>query len=415
MTVRVKVASSAKELEDVFWVRHEVYATEEGYFQGAKDDKQMIVDEFDALPMVANIIAYCNDEPVATLRINLDSGQGLPPEEYYDFSAYRQRIAREWFSEHGTQARFGSAGMLAIRKPWRHRRDVIRAMFKMGAGIGHAWEGTHIIASINAKTAEMYKRIGFEALGEQQWVVEIGEYILPMASTFRAFYYWAFGDLLENNSTFLNLFSSRFQRLLLGPDDIIFRENEQATEAYVIDSGLVRIFRTGSGGNVLTLGTLGRGELFGELSLIDTKPRSASAASISNSELIVLDREDFISELQKNPARTHEILQIFAERLRRADELAVVLANGSPVIKMEYALNDLRRSAITDGKRPSTSIARISPLEVARNAGIDEADVREFLNRLMQQGVIEYNEHQIRFMDMSDAPSASDELAEHHS
>ena len=177
----------------------------------------------------------------------------------------------------------------------------------------------------------------------------------------------------------------------------------------------MRIFRAGRAGNALTLGTLGRGELFGELSLIDTKPRSASAASISNSELIVLDREDFISELQKNPARTHEILQIFAERLRRADELAVVLANGSPVIKMEYALNDLRRSAITDGKRPSTSIARISPLEVARNAGIDEADVREFLNRLMQQGVIEYNEHQIRFMDMSDAPSASDELAEHHS
>lgn len=400
MSIRVKVAESAKELEDVLRLRHEVYAGEEGYFKDTPQDAHgVIVDQFDVFPLVANIVAYSGEEPIGTIRLNLDLGQGLPPEELYDYSDFRQKVTEEWRSKYDKEPSIGSAGMLAIKKSWRHRRDVIRALLKVGAGVGCAWEATHLVTSVNAKTASMYKRMNFETLDDQQWVEEIGEYIVPMASSLEAFYKWAFRDYVTNN-TITRLFSNRFQRLVIGAGEIIFPQGEKGKEAYIIDKGTVRISsRIGDTGEDLTLATLGRGKLFGEMSLIDSHPRSAQATAVTNTELIALNRDDFIEGLQKHPDKIQDVLSIFSERIRRADELAVALVHDSDILRMEYALKDIRNSAVPDLNCPGALIAKVSLSDFIRNAGVTRQEAENFLNAQQKNQTIEYTEHYVRFLN----------------
>ncbi|MFT4930049.1 MAG: CRP/FNR family cyclic AMP-dependent transcriptional regulator, partial [Phenylobacterium sp.] len=78
MAIRIKVARTAKELNDVYRLRHEVYVEGEGYFKDMPGE--VIVDQFDSVPLVANIIAYDEEtqRPVGTIRINGDSEILLP-------------------------------------------------------------------------------------------------------------------------------------------------------------------------------------------------------------------------------------------------------------------------------------------------------------------------------------------------
>ena len=87
MSVRIKIANNACELDDVFRLRHMVYVKQEGVFQGAEEGR--VFDRFDVQPPVANLIAYDGVKAIGTLRINLDTGTDLPADELYDFSEYR--------------------------------------------------------------------------------------------------------------------------------------------------------------------------------------------------------------------------------------------------------------------------------------------------------------------------------------
>ena len=101
MGIRLKLAETGKELDDVFWVRRQVFSVEEGKFGGDDVADVPLVDKFDAHPRCANLIAYDGVEPIATFRVNLDTGCGLPPEKHYDFSSgARAHCARVEFAQH---------------------------------------------------------------------------------------------------------------------------------------------------------------------------------------------------------------------------------------------------------------------------------------------------------------------------
>lgn len=75
MAIRIKVASTQQESDDALWVRHEVFAVEDGNFGGNPLPDGRIIDRFDAFPHVWNIIAYDGVEPIATIRL---TGENQP-------------------------------------------------------------------------------------------------------------------------------------------------------------------------------------------------------------------------------------------------------------------------------------------------------------------------------------------------
>jgi len=85
-------------------------------------------------------------------------------------------------------------------------------------------------------------------------------------------------------------------------DDIIFRENDTSSELYLIQDGLVEITRSvPEPGTEKSIVTLGKGQIFGEMALVDEGPRSASAHCIADgTRLWVAKRADFISLCEKD-------------------------------------------------------------------------------------------------------------------
>ena len=70
----------------------------------------------------------------------------------------------------------------------------------------------------------------------------------------------------------------------------IFREGETAEQAFIVRSGTVEIVKKGDAGEVV-LGTLGTGGMFGEMALIDDKPRMASARAVGKASVTVISRQ----------------------------------------------------------------------------------------------------------------------------
>jgi len=397
MSVRIKIAKSSKELDDVFQLRHSVYVKQEGVFKEASKTASALVDRFDAFPPNANIIAYSSDEPIGTLRMNLDTGMGLPPDELYNFDEYRNKVINEWNGNSDHPPRFMSGGMLAISEPWRNRRDVLRALFKIGAGIGRTWNATHVLATVSSKTASIYKRLGFTAISDKCWIEDIGDHITPMVANFDDYYNWAFNNLKEDNRT-LEAFAKRFQRLIFSPGEIIFEEGDEGHEGYIIESGTVRISLTRIPGKEQTLATFGRGELFGELSLLDQKQRSAKATALTDTELIALSGADFKSELQGQPERLNAMLEFFSARMRRTGDLVAALS-GTHIQRMEHLLEDLHNSAMPDTKRPETLVCKVGLTAFANSAGVTEQEATEFLEEQKHRYKIEYTDKRIRFLE----------------
>jgi CRP-like cAMP-binding protein/ribosomal protein S18 acetylase RimI-like enzyme len=398
MGIRLKLAETAQELDDVFWVRRRVYSVEEGKYGGKRAAARFLADRFDAHPLCANLIAYDGDEPIATVRVNLDTGAGLPSDELFDFSAERQRIARDWVKANAGPPKIGSAGMLAVRKGWRRRRDVVKALFKLAATVGNSWGGTHALVAVNHENARMYERVGFSPVSEKIWVEEIGNFIVPMVSTFADLYARTVGPRLDSVQL-LRCFSTQFQRIVFRAGEPIFMEGDEAEECYVIDGGSVKITtKNAADGRELVFATLGPGEIFGEMALIDDKTRSANASAETDTEVIVLHRRDFMQGLRQNPERLGIVLGFISDRLRRTDEFAKLLAYGSAEQRVEFALKGMIESARLTHKADGTSVLRAGPAELAAAAGAEESDALAFLDELKSRNYCDYNERQIRFL-----------------
>ena len=104
--------------------------------------------------------------------------------------------------------------------------------------------------------------------------------------------------------------------------EIICREGDQANSMYVIRSGKVDIIKRSSDGEV-KLTTLKNGDIFGEMSLFDHMPRSATVKAVGETVILSIDKKGFFSKISNDPSLTFNILEGMSKRIRSLnDELA---------------------------------------------------------------------------------------------
>ena len=96
--------------------------------------------------------------------------------------------------------------------------------------------------------------------------------------------------------------------------DNIVEEGGQAVAFYVIITGKVEIKKRGE-----SLATLGAGDSFGEMSLLDGLPRATTVAAKEETECLVMTRWDFNAELQTNPSIALAMLPILSKRIRKLE------------------------------------------------------------------------------------------------
>src|SRR5215471_10712685 len=104
------------------------------------------------------------------------------------------------------------------------------------------------------------------------------------------------------------------------PGETILSEGEDGSTAFLIVSGSVDV-SVGEGVHVRTLGTLGAGEMFGEMSLIEPGPRSATIKAVTHTECVATSYDDFIPSMQKDPDRSRMVMKGLVRRLRETNSL----------------------------------------------------------------------------------------------
>jgi uncharacterized membrane protein len=102
---------------------------------------------------------------------------------------------------------------------------------------------------------------------------------------------------------------------------VLFRAGDSGDSMYLIERGKVRICVQTKDRHEMTLAELGRGDFFGEMALLDGKPRSADAVVAEDARLALLSREHFLSFIRSSPDVALEMLTALANRLRHTDEL----------------------------------------------------------------------------------------------
>lgn len=112
----------------------------------------------------------------------------------------------------------------------------------------------------------------------------------------------------------------------VGAGRIIFSEGEAGTSMYVVIDGEVEISKRTSMDTSKTLITLRKGDIFGEMALIDQKARSATAIAAKASRLLVMDEALFVSMIEKNPDFAKKMIKILTERIRKSNATIQELA-----------------------------------------------------------------------------------------
>jgi CRP-like cAMP-binding protein len=145
---------------------------------------------------------------------------------------------------------------------------------------------------------------------------------------------------------------------------VIIQENDVGETAYVIRQGQVEVSKELQGQKV-HLAYLGAGETFGEMSMIDDKPRSATVTAVTETEVSEIRRDDFFNSFQTDPNVALQLLKVLFERLREADARILELQKADS----DHALVPEVLDAVPAWEEPIVSLEGITPRAAAALPG----------------------------------------------
>jgi len=111
----------------------------------------------------------------------------------------------------------------------------------------------------------------------------------------------------------------RVQRVKKG--EVLFRKESEDSALYIIQEGAIKIVLSSELGDGMIVAIYSKGDFFGEMALLDGRPRSTDAIAIEPSKLLLLNRGDFLQFLKKNDAAMDTILSSLSTRLRKTNDL----------------------------------------------------------------------------------------------
>src|SRR5207253_6561150 len=149
---------------------------------------------------------------------------------------------------------------------------------------------------------------------------------------------------------------------------------------YLIASGKVKISLSGEKGREIILSVLGPGEFFGEMSLLDGEPRSASVISQTQSQFYILNRDTFDDFVRRSPQTGLKILAEMSRRLRHADEVIGNLALLDVYGRVAHTLLELSRKEGVQREDGILIDNRPTQQEIAAMVGTSRETVSRALN-----------------------------------
>jgi CRP-like cAMP-binding protein len=167
--------------------------------------------------------------------------------------------------------------------------------------------------------------------------------------------------------------------------EVLFCEGEPGKEMYVVQAGKVNITKTVRETEKI-LATLGAGEFFGEMSILNNKPRSAGAVVAEDAKLLVIDPKTFEAMIRGNVEIAVRLIKKLSDRLQEADEQIENLLLRDPNSRVVHYL---LQAALKRGRdTPQGKLVSVNLNELHGRMGISAPEVQEAVNKTAKARII---------------------------
>ena len=167
----------------------------------------------------------------------------------------------------------------------------------------------------------------------------------------------------------------------------VFHEGDHSDACYIVRSGDLRVTREHSDGRAIALATLGPGDIFGELAMLDGGSRSASVETLSDAVLLALPAADVRRVIAAHGDIAAKLIVAITRRLRETNERVARQSFQTVPSRVAGVLNQLiAEEAIPEERRGIT--VRMTQADLAQLAGTSRESVSRFLATLERAGVV---------------------------
>jgi CRP/FNR family transcriptional regulator len=168
----------------------------------------------------------------------------------------------------------------------------------------------------------------------------------------------------------------------------VFHEGDHSDACYIVRSGDLRVTREHPDGRAIALATMGPGDIFGELAMLDGEARSASVEALSECELLALPATDVRRLLQASSEITVKLVVALTRRLREANERIARQSFQTVPSRVAGVLSQLIAEEAPVEARDGVTI-RMTQADLAQLAGTSRESVSRFLAVLERAGVVQ--------------------------
>jgi CRP/FNR family transcriptional regulator/CRP/FNR family cyclic AMP-dependent transcriptional regulator len=172
-------------------------------------------------------------------------------------------------------------------------------------------------------------------------------------------------------------------------DAVIFFEHDLGDALFMILSGRVKVTILSDDGREIILAMLSDKDFFGEMSLLDNEPRSATAIAMQETEMVVLHQKDFLSIVEKRPRVLLNLLAVLSSRLRKANQQIGNLALHDVYGRVARVLLEMASESGIRGEDGRVAFRRPTHQEIANMIGATRETVSRMISDLHRQGYIE--------------------------
>ncbi len=179
--------------------------------------------------------------------------------------------------------------------------------------------------------------------------------------------------------------------------DVLFREGEEATEAYLLQEGAVRLVKRVRSVE-RSLMVLKPNDLFGETALVDGSVRTSTAVALSDGVSLALDPSTFRRMLEASPAIALRLVQQLVRRLSDAEDQIEIMMLRDSQAKIVSTLLKLAR-AERDPTSRSCAIG-VTPMDLSSRAGLDVDTVKRGVQQLREGRYVRIVDERLEIPDL---------------
>ena len=172
---------------------------------------------------------------------------------------------------------------------------------------------------------------------------------------------------------------------------VIFKENDEGAEMFIIIQGLVEIRKSTGSSSSKILTTLQKGDMFGEMAIIEKQPRSATAVAIQPTRVLVLNEKLYDSMLLSNPDFARKMNKVLSERIRRADAIIQNIMSTNRQNQLWSGLVQYANEKGVQTFKGSRVNIREFTVWAVQHLGMTGKDVQGILAQFLKREVIAYS------------------------